>query len=58
MLQEIIHIGTLVAGQGDAEGYIRQVLPHCFKSFLLMFRGTLGDSDLPYLADDCRAAPA
>jgi len=47
-----IRIGTLVnAGAGtDPAGYIRQILPHGFESFSLMFWQTLGGRDLKKLA--------
>ena len=47
-----IRIGTLVNAGGDADpaGYIRQILPHGFESFSLMFWQTLGGADLKKLA--------
>jgi len=51
-----IRIGTLVKGDSDPAGYIRQILPHGFESFQITFWRTLGDVDLPRLADDVRAA--
>jgi sugar phosphate isomerase/epimerase len=47
-----IRIGTLVDGKGrDPVGYIRQILPYGFESFSLTFWQTLGQVDLPRLAD-------
>ncbi len=56
MIQETIRIGTLVKGEADIGDYLRQILPHGFESFSVMFWQTLGDSDLPRLAEDCHAA--
>ena len=50
-----IRIGTLVPNQNTGD-YLRQVLPHGFESFSVMFWQTLGDSNLPRLAEECRAA--
>ncbi len=58
MIQETIRIGTLVKGEADIGDYLRQILPHGFESFSVMFWQTLGDSDLPRLAEDCHAALA
>ncbi|HUS92353.1 MAG TPA: sugar phosphate isomerase/epimerase family protein [Phycisphaerae bacterium] len=55
-----IRIGTLVnAGKGtDPAGYIRQILPHGFESFSLMFWQTLGGRDLKKLAAEVGEALA
>ena len=50
-----IRIGTLVPNQSTGD-YLRQVLPHGFESFSVMFWKTLGDSNLPRLAEECCAA--
>jgi sugar phosphate isomerase/epimerase len=57
---EQIRIGTLVnAGPGtDPAAYIRQILPHGFESFSLMFWQTLGGRDLKQLAAEVREALA
>ena len=49
---EKIRIGTLVSGgEGkDPADYIRQILPHGFESFSVMFWQTLGPADLKKLA--------
>jgi sugar phosphate isomerase/epimerase len=47
--QQDIRIGTLVQANGGAEAtanYIRQILPHGFESFQLMFWEKIGDVDL------------
>jgi sugar phosphate isomerase/epimerase len=50
-------IGTLVKGNDpDPAGYIRQILPHGFESFQIMFWQTLGGTDLPRLAEQVREA--
>jgi sugar phosphate isomerase/epimerase len=50
-IDQDIRIGTLVPGnRPDPAGHIRQVLPHGFESFSLMFWGTVGDVDLAELA--------
>jgi len=52
-----IRIGTLVQGNGpDPAGYIRQILPHGFESFQITFWQTLGDVDLPRLAEEVKDA--
>ena len=51
-----IRIGTLVKGDSDPAGYIRQIVPHGFESFQITFWRTLGDVDLPRMADGVRAA--
>src|SRR3712207_7632124 len=46
-----IRIGTVVKGNlPDPAGYIRQILPHGFESFQIMFWQTLGDKDLKALS--------
>jgi sugar phosphate isomerase/epimerase len=56
-MQDDILIGTLVQGnQPDPAGYIRQILPHGFESFQLMFWETLGGHDLPELAEQIKEA--
>lgn len=47
-----IRIGTMVpAGEGDAAGYIQQILPHGFESFSLAFGSALGGIDLASTAE-------
>lgn len=54
---ENIRIGTLVHGNlPDPAAYIRQILPHGFESFSLMFWVRLGDTDLADLASRVRDA--
>ncbi len=48
--KEAIRIGTLVRGKSGIEDYIRQLLPHGFESFSIMFWQTLGDTDLTEMA--------
>ena len=48
--KENIRIGTLVKGQTGVEEYIRQILPHGFESFSIMFWQTLGGADLEDMA--------
>ncbi len=50
MTQPSIRIGTLVKLGQDSPQYIRQILPHGFESFQLMFWKVVGDTDLPRLA--------
>jgi len=45
-----IKIGTLVGGNGDPAGYIKQILPHGFESFQITFWQTMGDANLPEMA--------
>jgi sugar phosphate isomerase/epimerase len=46
-----IRIGTIVRGNGsDPVGYIRQILPHGFESFQIMFWQTAKGIDFPDLA--------
>jgi sugar phosphate isomerase/epimerase len=47
---EDIRIGTLVKAEGDAPGYIRQILPYGFESFELTFWRHLGEVNLKQLA--------
>ena len=55
LYKEDIRIGTLVRGnQNDPANYIRQILPHGFESLSLMFWETLGDKDIPRLAEQIR----
>ncbi|MGE0608274.1 MAG: sugar phosphate isomerase/epimerase family protein [Pirellulales bacterium] len=49
-----ISIGTLVKAEQNAADYIRQILPHGFESFQLVFRRHLHDADLPLLARQVR----
>ncbi len=50
-MKDTIRIGTM-AGQGrKTPEYISAILPHGFESFQLNFWQTLGDVDLPVLAD-------
>ncbi len=51
-----IRIGTLVKARDDAPGMIRELLPHGFESFSLVFGRTVLGIDLPKLADDIRTA--
>jgi sugar phosphate isomerase/epimerase len=54
---EDIRIGTLVRGNApDPAGYIRQILPHGFESFSLMFWMRLGQTPLADLAAQVRDA--
>lgn len=54
-----IRVGTLVQGEHDAAGYIRQVLPHGFESFELTFYRHLAEGiDLDRIAGDVGAALA
>jgi len=54
---EGIRIGTIVRG-GDGADYMRQILPHGFESFAVMFWQTLGDVKLPTLAREINEALA
>ena len=54
MYEEAIRIGTLVRAKDAPAAYIRQILPHGFESFSLVFQRTLGDCDLERLAGECR----
>jgi sugar phosphate isomerase/epimerase len=50
-----IRIGTLVKGNGpDPANYIKQILPYGFESFQLFYWQTLGDTDLPRLAEQVK----
>ena len=49
-----ITIGTLVKAEQNAAEYIRQILPHGFECFQLVFRRHLEDVDLPALSSDAR----
>lgn len=52
-----IRIGTLVDCKGkDPASYIRQILPYGFESFSLTFWQTLGEVDLPRLAEQVKEA--
>ena len=51
-----IRIGTLVKGDIDTAGYIRQILPHGFESFSITFWQTNKDVDFPRLADSVHSA--
>jgi sugar phosphate isomerase/epimerase len=56
-INQDIRIGTLVRGnQPDPAGYIRRILPYGFESFSLMFWGTIGEWDLPELAEKIKGA--
>jgi len=46
-----IRIGTLAPASPDCGSYIQQLLPHGFESFSLTFWETLGDTNLPALAE-------
>ena len=48
-----IRIGTLTPGAQGAE-YIRQILPHGFESFSINFWQTIGDANLPQLAEQVK----
>ena len=48
--KEGIRIGTLVRGKAGVEEYIRQILPHGFESFSIMFWQTLGGANLEDMA--------
>ncbi len=52
--QEAIRIGTLVNGNLNVPGYIRQILPHGFESFQITFWQTLGAVKLPDLAREVK----
>jgi len=60
MHDEAIRIGTIAnAGKGrDTAHYIRQILPHGFESFSIMFWQTLGGVDLKELAGQVNEALA
>jgi len=58
MTNQTIRIGTLVDGNKDAAGYIRQILPHGFESFQIKFWQTLGNTDLAKLAGAVKDALA
>jgi sugar phosphate isomerase/epimerase len=56
MHTDTIRIGTIVRGNDpDPAGYIRQILPHGFESFAIMFWQTLGDVKLYDMAESVRA---
>ena len=57
---EKIRIGTLVNAGGDSDpaGTIRQILPHGFESFSIMFWQTLGGADLKKTAREIGEALA
>lgn len=46
-----IRIGTLIKGSDTSADYIRQILPHGFESFSITFWQTLGEVELPRLAE-------
>ena len=50
LFKEHIRIGTLVKGQPGIEEYLRQILPHGFESFSIMFWQTLGGTNLEEMA--------
>lgn len=52
---EDIRIGTLVNGNANAAGYIRQILPHGFESFSLTFWQTI-DVDIKKVAAEVKEA--
>ncbi len=49
-----IRIGTLVSGANDPVSYIKQILPYGFESFELTWWRTLGNADLPRLANELK----
>ena len=51
-----IRIGTMVKGNATSAEYIRQILPHGFECFEIMFWQTIGDVDLERLADKLKEA--
>ncbi|MDA3960513.1 MAG: sugar phosphate isomerase/epimerase [Planctomycetota bacterium] len=53
-----IRLGTLVQGNGDPAGYIKQINQHGFESYSITFWQTLGGKDLAKMADEVRAACA
>lgn len=60
MSQEKIRIGTIVnaGGKNDPARYIRQILPHGFESFQIMFWQTLGGANLKELSQQVNEALA
>jgi sugar phosphate isomerase/epimerase len=56
MQNETIRIGTIVNGGPNAANYIRQILPHGFESFQIMFWQTLGETNLKKLAKEVKDA--
>ncbi len=58
MIDQDIKIGTLVKAEHDPAGYIRQIVPHGFESFQLVFRRHIGGIDLPALAHDIKCVLA
>ncbi|MBV9468950.1 MAG: sugar phosphate isomerase/epimerase [Abitibacteriaceae bacterium] len=58
MSQEKIRIGTIVnaGGKNNPAHYIRQILPHGFESFQIMFWQTLGGANLEELAQQVNEA--
>ncbi len=56
MQNESIRIGTIVKGGANSANYIRQILPHGFESFQIMFWQTLGDTNLKKLAKEVKEA--
>ena len=57
-MDEQIRIGTIVRGGEKTADYIREILPHGFESFSIMFWQTLGATDLKRLAGEVREALA
>lgn len=51
---EDIRIGTLIKAEQAPVEYLRQILPHGFESFELVFKRHLGEVDLPRLAQEVR----
>ncbi len=58
MPHEDIRIGTLVKAEQNAAEYIRQILPHGFESFELVFWRHVGELDLGRFADEVLGVPA
>jgi sugar phosphate isomerase/epimerase len=58
MFQNTIRIGTLASASKKTANYIKQILPHGFESFSLTFWQTLGEVDLPRLADEVKSVLA
>lgn len=53
-----IRIGTLVKAGAGTASYMKQIIPYGFESFSLHFWKTLGDIDLPTLANQVKEALA
>ncbi len=53
---EQIRIGTLVRGNRNSAGYIRQILPHGFESFAINYWQHFGDAPPTTIVDDVNRA--